>query len=194
MDKINVKAALGAAGAGFFLAFLTGLISGNSFGSLLLRSLVSGAALGVVFVLCYLVLLKYIPELFEELEDEESQAGEAAGGKVNIVMPSEEYSVQGNMHNIQKTAEGLQTESGVSEQVFEEVGLENLKEMGAGVSASSVGTLPKEATAPESVPSEISLDDNTLVPTISDEEIEVMGQKHSPEVLAQAVKTAMKRD
>jgi len=84
---INWKVVVGSGAVAVVLSLLTGIISGVSFGTLMLRAvmwgaLFCGAGAGISFVVS-----KYLPELQSLPKKPESQADEARN--VDIVLPGE---------------------------------------------------------------------------------------------------------
>ncbi|MDZ7795132.1 MAG: hypothetical protein U5P10_16020 [Spirochaetia bacterium] len=100
----NIKVILWSAGSAAVIALLAGLFGRVTFFDLLLRVLLGGAAFGLFGAGVSLLLMRFVPELFEQQESEEdgftaatSEAGEKEapaqqGNNLNIVLDGDEYS------------------------------------------------------------------------------------------------------
>ncbi len=100
----NIKVILWSAGSAAVIALVAGLFGRVAFFDLLLRALLGGAAFGLFGAGVSLLLMRFVPELFEQQETEEDgftvATGEAEekespaqqGNNLNIVLDGDEYS------------------------------------------------------------------------------------------------------
>jgi hypothetical protein len=100
----NIKVILWSAGSAAVIALLAGLFGRVAFFDLLLRVLLGGAVFGLFGAGVSLLLMRFVPELFEQQETEEEgftvATGEAEekeapaqqGNNLNIVLDGDEYS------------------------------------------------------------------------------------------------------
>src|SRR6056297_401209 len=100
----NIKVILWSAGCAAVIALLAGLFGRVSIFDLLLRVLIGGAAFGLFGAGVSLLLMRFVPELFEQQESEEEdftvtrgeaeekEAGAQQGNNLNIVLDGDEYS------------------------------------------------------------------------------------------------------
>ena len=100
----NIKVILWSAGGAAGIALVAGLFGRVAFFDLILRVLIGGAAFGLFGAGMSLLLMRFVPELFEQQESEEegfavatgeSEENEAPaqqGNNLNIVLDGEEYS------------------------------------------------------------------------------------------------------
>src|SRR6056297_640446 len=100
----NIKVILWSAGSAAVIALLAGLFGRVAFFDLLLRIVIGGAAFGLFGAGVSLLLMRFVPELFEQQESEEDgfigATGESAekeappqqGNNLNIVLDGDEYS------------------------------------------------------------------------------------------------------
>lgn len=80
-----MRTALIAAAAGFGISLLLGLIAGNPFGIILLRSLLSAAGLGGAVFGIGLIIRKFLPELVARSDTDPAAEGGGMGEIINIV-------------------------------------------------------------------------------------------------------------
>ncbi len=92
--RINWRTAAVAAGTGFVLSLLSGLIGGVTFGAVLFRAVIAAIIVGAGGVGIERVLRSYLPELFSVVAGAGS-AEAPQSGKVEIVLEEDEYSPQG---------------------------------------------------------------------------------------------------
>ena len=100
----NIKVILWSAGSAAVIALLAGLFGRVAFFDLLLRVLIGGAAFGLFGAGVSLLLMRFVPELFEQQESEEDgfigatgeseekEAPPQQGNNLNIVLDGDEYS------------------------------------------------------------------------------------------------------
>src|SRR6056297_2545434 len=100
----NIKVILWSAGSAAVIALVAGLFGRVAFFDLLLRIVIGGAAFGLFGAGVSLLLMRFVPELFEQQESEEdgfigatgeSEEKEAPlqqGNNLNIVLDGDEYS------------------------------------------------------------------------------------------------------
>ncbi len=189
INNVNKKTVIYFSLFGFILSLITGLISGNDFINLIIRSLISGVAIGVVIFICNLVIMIYLPELLDASEHNEDtvDSGEDSDGQVNIVMPEEGYTVQNSDQLINSETGGSDFDSVEDVNVttaprseFKEVDMSNLENL----SSLGVADIKQEQ--------EVSESDTGVSSSASDGE-SIAGE-HSVEDMAKAVKTVLKKD
>lgn len=100
----NIKVILWSAGSAAVIALVAGLFGRVAFFDLLLRVLLGGAAFGLFGAGVSLLLMRFVPELFEQQEKEEDdftgkidgadekEAPPQQGNNLNIVLDGDEYS------------------------------------------------------------------------------------------------------
>ncbi|MGL1894680.1 MAG: hypothetical protein OCD02_23880 [Spirochaetaceae bacterium] len=186
LNNVNKKIVIFFSLVGFFLSFITGIISGYNFINLFLRSAFSGIIIGIIIIIANFVIMNFLPELVAGNESEDFDSSTANEGHVDIVMPEEGYTVQSDE---QGDSDQEPTEIGADGEVvakvdtgFKEVDLDNLK------SLSSSGFNSSETSEEDDYASDKS---TSLYSSMSgDNAIE----NNSVEDMARAVKTVLKKD
>jgi hypothetical protein len=95
---------------GFFLSFLTGLISGASFGILLLRALISGIVLGGVVFAVRLIADKFLLGNAQAVSEDASYSNEQ-GAKVDITLDDELFETDDEVNFAPAEPEPAQSDS-----------------------------------------------------------------------------------
>ena len=109
-------------GIGFFLSLLVGAVSGVSFGTVLLRGVVSAAVFGGIGLGLHLLIKKYLPGLVEGTEGEDEAFADEPGSGVDIVIEEEApRNLQETSGSIDYTAEEDIDESMEGSSFVEEV-------------------------------------------------------------------------
>lgn len=103
----NIKVVIWSAASAAVLAFIAGLFGRVAFLDLILRTLLGGAAFGLFGAGVSMLLMRFVPEIFEIQEGEEEEfavsssesgseeAQAQQGSNLNIVLDSDEYSYAG---------------------------------------------------------------------------------------------------
>ena len=87
---LKIKSILFAAGAGFIFSFLTGLLSGNPFSVIFIRSITGSIFFTVIITAAAFVLKKALPEIDQLLNNNsEELSGEEAGSGLDVVIEDE---------------------------------------------------------------------------------------------------------
>ncbi|MDR2534700.1 MAG: hypothetical protein LBD29_01545 [Treponema sp.] len=86
----SIKASGISAGIAFLLSLLIGFISGGSFFIVFLRAGACGAVFFLLIAGLYMIAHKFIPELFQAVQDEETKNENAPGSHVDISVQDEE--------------------------------------------------------------------------------------------------------
>src|SRR6056297_5201 len=176
----NIKVVLWSAGSGAVIAFIAALFGRVGFFDLLLRSLIGGAAFALLGAGMSILLMRFIPELFElgEAEEEdfavsssgtdagtESEGNAASrGNNLNIVLDGDEYnyaSEEGSEDRGEETALSDSDVSGAELSDAEEVGesedgedefVEEIEDPGQGEGAGDGSELQSSTHAQASAP------------------------------------------
>ncbi len=129
IKNINKKIVFSFSLIGFFLSFISGLFSGNSFINLIFGSILSGVIIGIIIIIANLIIMVFLPELLES--NDSDGEGDDSEGQVNIVMPEEGYTVQKG-DNVNEADDSDSTDSSAtvaSDSGFKEVSLDDLKSL-----------------------------------------------------------------
>ena len=182
INKVNKKIVIFFAITSFFLSFVSGLIANNSFINLFFSSLISALLISILIVIIHFVIANYLPELLETDESDESEDSNFDDGSVNIVMPEEQYTVQGDVSDLNDDSSFSKPSDETDNSGFKEVDLDNLKSL----SSTDVSNMSYNDNTEDS---------STDIPSYSigskgDTEI----GKHSVEEMTKAVKTVLKKD
>ena len=202
----NWKLSSGFSIFAFVVAVLTGIITGNPFGTIIIRSLIAAVLFGSFGVGVGYVIKKYLPELdfFEApLPEKKPEAS-----KVDIVVPEE------NPHLHSDTEGIIEAEDTEFERAEKDGDSESERN---GTDADEMGTTEKvnspemesvtseKSNESESLPDIEKLEDTyssdpgneTTEPTkteTSADKVQVFGSEQDPSVIAQALRTFIKKD
>ena len=160
----NIKVVIWSAAGAAVIAFIAGLFGRVAFIDLLLRTFIGAAAFGAFGAGVSILLMRFVPEIFEvqEAEEEEfavsSTEGEGEktqaqqGSNLNIVLDSDDYSYAGETATRKAEAgeagdsEGLESvraESG-SEYEEDEEFVEEVEETGSAAQEDQAASTPSE--------------------------------------------------
>jgi hypothetical protein len=218
----NIKVVIWSAASAAVVAFIAGVFGRVAFLDLILRTLIGGAAFALFGAGVSMLLMRFVPELFEVQEGEEeefavssSESEESAnqqGNNLNIVIDSDDYSYAG------KNAEKAPADSyGDDEEFVEEV------EDVAGEEAALEGgeSRPQPATQTGEYTEFEDLSDVDTLPDLeefsdsfesvaaaqdsegdsyggggysSDQSVDIMGDQQDPTTVAKAVRTIISKD
>lgn len=185
-------------GGGFTLSLLIGLIAGNPFGVVFLRSLLSGIVIGGIGTGIVFIFNKYFTELVintgESAVDKEEKEG------INIVLPEENPHIVNDDDTIEEVEEVADEMEEAEQHGREE--LEPLEEL---EKAADIEPIIEGSIEEENSRSDVSLPDldslatdslNTGKSSVSlpKGQTEVPGMETDPEILAKAVRSIMKKD
>ncbi len=183
LNNVNKKIVLFFSLLGFFLSFISGLVSGSSFINLFFRSIMSGLVIGLLITIINIVIMIYLPELIEDGNDDDIDLSDS-DGHVNIVMPEEKYNVQtGELNEDTADDENSESVENSSDSSFKEVDLDNLKNLSSASDSINSDSFDNSDSNSDDIP-----------PISSSVEGATDTGKHSIEDMTKAVKTVLKKD
>ncbi|RKX87032.1 MAG: hypothetical protein DRP57_00020 [Spirochaetes bacterium] len=169
---------------GFVLSLFTGLIAGNPFGVVFLRSLLSGIVIGGVGTGVVFVFNKYFAELVVDTGKDES--GKEEGEGIDIVLPEENPHIVNDDDTIEEVEEVVdEMEEAEPEEKSEQV--------------SDAEPVIEKSAVDDSLPDLDSLAMDSLNTGKASVSVpmghtESLGLETDPETLAKAVRSFMKKD
>jgi len=178
--ELKYKSSVIFGAAGLFLSVFTGLISGNSFSQLFIKSMIMSVSFLILGYGIIFIIQKFVPEMYEMLNSINSSVEIEGGVEVVKESAAEENTV---------AADITQKDTG-----NEEIG----DEEAAGVSEPAAG---ESVDKPDFVP--VSEENITELTSNSGASGEKMGKhiieeekmaKYEPQIMAEAIRTMLKRD
>ncbi|MAG13895.1 MAG: hypothetical protein CMN78_04805 [Spirochaetales bacterium] len=194
--NLNWKLPSISGGAAFVLSLLAGVFGGVGFGTILIRGFLGGVIFATLSLGVDYLLRKFIPDMFQA---EAPAVAGAQGSKIDITIDEDIPRERSGDDNAKEDSEeSLESELEQSEEVTA-----NLSE-NAEIHVDDDGSAKEESTfSAKNLPSFDSLED-TFADTINDGEeaesaqsgssIDVLGAEEDPAIVAEAVRTLMKRD
>ena len=186
---------------GFVLSFLIGIITGNPFGVVVLRSLLSGIIIGGVGMGIIFVFKKYFPDIMEEEKEEEVDSKEM-GENIDIILPEENPHIgQENdiIEEVEEVAEEIETgqDEGTEENVEETLqeNAENASEkLTSEKNSDKSGTMLPELDSLAMDSFDTGSASVSFAGRSNSSNSETAGMESDPETLAKAVRSFMKKD
>ena len=193
--KVNWKLPAVSGGIAFLISVLAGLLGGVGFGTILLRAFIGGVLFGALAIGVEFILRRIMPEMFLP----GTAATSAQSGSVDITSDEDITKAGSDGASEDCTGSGVEFETTAdSDEVAE-----NLSE-NAEIHVDDSESAGEESTfSPGKLPSFDSLE-STFAESDSEGEVEdspsprrgidVLGAEEDPAIVAEAVRTLMKRD
>ena len=193
--KFNWKSPAVSGGIAFLISVLAGVFGGVGFGTVLLRAFIGGVLFGALAIGVEFMLKRIMPEMFLP----GAAATSVQGGSVDITIDEDIPKVESDDALVDFAGSGVESETTAdSDEVA--VNLSENAEIHVDDSESAIG---KSTFSPGNLPSFDSIE-STFEESGSDGEqkesrsqrggIDVLGAEEDPAIVAQAVRTLMKRD
>lgn len=197
--------------AAFFLALLTGVISGVSFGVVFIRSILSGALFAGAAAGIYILLQNMIPELFE-FSDNSDEGVEGSGIDIVVEGDDEEHISYSNdepseMGTLDVAADAADDvgvlesaeESGDGSEPMEGDGSPENSGVGLNFNMDELPEMDDFSDSFSGVADSISDESggkSAVAPSSpsSQTTVDVLGDEQDPETIARAVQTVLKKD
>ena len=186
-------------GIAFVLSALAGLIGGVGFGTILLRALIGGVVFGALAIGIDFALRRTMPELFQPSVAEDSSQGGTVDITIDEDIPQEatsemdvtEAAFESSDNDFMNSADG---EEAVTENLSEsaELQIDAAESVGEEPVAKS-GSLPSFDSVESTFATEETEGDSDESRS-SESSVDVLGAEEDPALVAEAVRTLMKRD
>ena len=199
---LKIKSILFVAGSGFIFSFLTGMLSGNPFSVIFLRSLIGAAFFTMIVAGAVFVLKKALPEMSELISDNDDIeiSEEKAGGNLDVVIEDDNPYIpaESDINESENMDEDKLLQKDFIEEVEEE-SIDDISILKEADDSDEVIEVMDDSLNSSSLP---ELDENVSFISGSSENstggdndaLNKLGSNVDPGTMAKAIKTILKKD